>query len=99
MTVHGAFTYGLPGESQKQMLDTRRFIKSLPFDSVQESGTAVIEGTPLDTLMREGRLEKYEGAVFDSTYRVQFDGHKKLESILKSTRTPGIRVPKGATKE
>ena len=99
MTVHGAFTYGLPGETEEQMLDTRRFIKSLSFDSVQESGTAVIEGTPLDTLIREGRLEKYEGAVLDSTYRVQLDGHKKLESMLKSTRTPGVRVVEEARKE
>ena len=40
MTVHGTFTYGLPGETQEQMLDTKRFIASLPFDTYQESGTA-----------------------------------------------------------
>jgi radical SAM superfamily enzyme YgiQ (UPF0313 family) len=31
MTVHGTFTYGLPGETKEQMLETKKLIKSLPF--------------------------------------------------------------------
>jgi radical SAM superfamily enzyme YgiQ (UPF0313 family) len=92
MTVHGAFTYGLPGETEEQMMDTRRYIQSLPFDSVQESGTAVIEGTPLDTLLKQSHLEKYEGAVIDSEYKIESDGQKKLESIEKSKHTPGLKL-------
>jgi radical SAM superfamily enzyme YgiQ (UPF0313 family) len=83
ISVHGTFTYGLPGETREQMLDTRNFIKSLPFDSVQESGTAEIEGTPLHTLRTTGHLEGYAGAVVDSGYDRQLDGSKKWQSIVK----------------
>jgi len=77
MSVHGTFTYGLPGETKEQMLDTKRFIERLPFDSVQESGAAEIEGTPLHTLRQQGRLEKYQGARLDEDYAVMADGSKK----------------------
>jgi len=92
MAVHGAFTYGLPGETQEQMNDTRRFIASLPFDSVQESGTAVIEGTPLDSLLKRSHLEKYECAVADGGYKIESDGQKKMESLSKTKQTPGRKV-------
>ena len=92
MAVHGAFTYGLPGETQEQMNDTRRFIASLPFDSVQESGTAVIEGTPLDSLLKRSHLEKYEGAVADGGYKIESDGQKKMESLSKTKQTPGRKM-------
>lgn len=86
MTVHGTFTYGLPGETQKQMLDTRRYIRSLPFDTHQESGTAEIEGTPLHTLRLTGSLAKYGNAKIDSNYDRQKDGNKKWQSIVKHLR-------------
>ena len=38
MTVHGTFTYGLPGETASQMFDTKRYIASLGLDTLQESG-------------------------------------------------------------
>ena len=34
MTIHGTFTYGLPGETPPQMVQTKNYIASLPFDSV-----------------------------------------------------------------
>lgn len=83
MTVHGTFTYGLPGETAEQMRDTKRFIASLPFDSVQESGTAEIEGTPLAELRRRQRLTKYEGAVLDQAYDRHLDGNKKFQELSK----------------
>lgn len=83
MTIHGTFTYGLPGETKDQMMQTKRFIKSLPFDSVQESGTAEIEGTPLHRLRLEGSLKRYGGATIDSTYTVMSDGQEKARTILK----------------
>ncbi len=46
MTVHGTFTYGLPGETSEQMQDTKRYLHSLGLDTWQESGTAEIEGSP-----------------------------------------------------
>ena len=87
MTVHGTFTYGLPGETKEQMLQTKRFIESLPFDSYQESGTAEIEGTPLATLREKGHLDAYEGATMDATYRHAVDGNKKWQSLIEELQT------------
>lgn len=83
MIVHGTFTYGLPGESREQMQDTKRFIMSLPFDTIQESGCAAIEGTPLDTLSRLGHLDKYSGAQMDDSFVHQTDGAKKLNQLVR----------------
>lgn len=82
MTVHGTFTYGLPGETTEQMQDTKRFIASLPFDSVQESGTAEIEGTPLHTLRTTGKLAAYGAAHMDKNYTREKDGMKKFEKTI-----------------
>ncbi len=82
--VHGTFTYGLPGETPGQMQDTRRYIASLPFDSYQESGTAVMDGTPLDTLLHQGRLEKYSGACVADDFRAESDGSKKIERMIRA---------------
>ncbi len=82
MTVHGTFTYGLPGETKEQMMDTKRFIASLPFDSIQESGTAEIEGTPLHTLRSTGKLAAYAAANMDQGYVRQADGARKFESVI-----------------
>jgi radical SAM superfamily enzyme YgiQ (UPF0313 family) len=86
MTVHGTFTYGLPGETLEQMKDTRRFLESLPLDSVQESGTAEIEGTPLHSLRRSGRLAAYAGARLDATYRREVDGNQKFQKLVQELR-------------
>jgi radical SAM superfamily enzyme YgiQ (UPF0313 family) len=87
MTVHGTFTYGLPGETREQMVDTTRFIESLPFDSIQTSGTAEIEGTPLHTLRTKGKLAKYEGAHIDDGYRVETDGSRKWLRLVQELQT------------
>lgn len=81
MTVHGTFTYGLPGETPEQMQDTKRYIASLPFDSVQESGTAEIEGTPLATLRKTGALAAYTSAKMDENYERLADGNKKYQHL------------------
>lgn len=86
MTVHGTFTYGLPGETQAQMRDTKRFVASLPFDSVQESGTAEIEGTPLHTLTQTGSLPAYDGAHLDEEYMRETDGSRKWEKLARQFR-------------
>lgn len=87
MTVHGTFTYGLPGETPEQMLDTKRFIASLPFDTYQESGTAEIEGTPLHALREKGQLDRYQGATMDGNYQRQVDGNKKFQGLVESLRS------------
>jgi radical SAM superfamily enzyme YgiQ (UPF0313 family) len=90
MTVHGTFTYGLPGESPEEMVQTKLFIKDLGLDSVQESGCAVIEGTPLHSLENIGSLSRYRGATISEGFDSVSDGNLKLESIFKSKRSPGV---------
>jgi len=83
MKIHGTFTYGLPGETKEQMMDTKKYIESLPFDSVQESGTAEIEGTPLHELRKRGRLSEYSGAEISKNYIIDIDGNEKWDKIDK----------------
>ena len=82
MSVHGTFTYGLPGETKDQMIETKNFISNTNFNTVQESGTAEIEGTPLHTLNKK-ELKNYPGASINSTYDRQKDGGKKWQSLVK----------------
>jgi radical SAM superfamily enzyme YgiQ (UPF0313 family) len=84
LTVHGTFTYGLPGETQAQMLDTRRYADSLGLDTRQESGCAEIEGTPLHTLSSAGTLRRYAGAKMDDGYSRETDGRLKMERLAKA---------------
>lgn len=84
MSVHGTFTYGLPGETHEHMMDTRRFIEAVGFDTYQESGTAEIEGAPLHTLSQTGHLDGYAGARADTHYSRQIDGNVKFQQIAKS---------------
>ena len=81
MTVHGTFTYGLPGETREQMADTKRYIATLGLDTYQESGCAEIEGTPLHTLGTGKPLERYSGARLDDNYLVERDGAVKLQKL------------------
>jgi radical SAM superfamily enzyme YgiQ (UPF0313 family) len=83
MKIHGTFTFGLPGETKEQMQDTQDFIDSLPFDSVQRSGTAEIEGTPLATLSKEGALPAYEAATIDENYQISTDGKVKWHQLAR----------------
>ena len=46
MNVHDTFTYGLPGETPAQRLETARYRDSLRLDTYQQSGTAELEGMP-----------------------------------------------------
>ena len=83
MSVHGTFTYGLPGETKEDMIMTKKFINDTNFSTVQESGTAEIEGTPLHTLINEEKLATYPGAIADKNYDRQKDGGKKWQSLVK----------------
>jgi radical SAM superfamily enzyme len=79
--VHGTFTYGLPGETHEQMMDTKRYIATLGLDTLQESGCAEIEGTPLHTLSSTQTLEKYAGAKIDAAYSRERDGRRKFDRL------------------
>ena len=84
MTLHGTFTFGLPGETPDQMRDTEQYMASLPLDSCQRSGCAEIEGAPLHTLGRGTRLKAYPGARLDENYSRETDGQKKFEKLLNA---------------
>jgi radical SAM superfamily enzyme YgiQ (UPF0313 family) len=84
MTVHGTFTYGLPGETTEQMMDTKRYRESLELDTCQESGCAEIEGTPLHSLATQSSLAKYSGAKLDEGYLRETDGRVKFDKIRAS---------------
>jgi radical SAM superfamily enzyme YgiQ (UPF0313 family) len=84
MTVHGTFTYGLPGETTEQMMDTKRYRESLGLDTCQESGCAEIEGTPLHSLATQSSLAKYSGAKLDEGYLRETDGRVKFDKIRAS---------------
>lgn len=90
ITVHGTFTYGLPGETPEQMQDTKHYLHSLGLDTWQESGTAEIEGAPLHTLAHKGSLGKYEGAQIDRGYQRAQDGNVKFQELTR-------RLQSGAT--
>lgn len=83
MTLHGTFTFGLPGETNEQMADTRRYIESIPFDSTQTSGCAEIEGTPLHTLAQGKSIKNYSGARFSDDYIRDSDGANKMRKIIQ----------------
>jgi radical SAM superfamily enzyme YgiQ (UPF0313 family) len=84
MTIHGTFTYGLPGETREQMQDTRRFIESLPFNTYQESGCAEVVGTPLHHVATHGASEIYPGAKPSASYIQDVDGNRKWLDMIKS---------------
>lgn len=86
MTVHGTFTYGLPGETVENMRRTKQYINSLPFDSIQESGTAEIEGTPLAKLRSAGSLEAYPEANLPAITPVYLDGRKRALDVIIELR-------------
>ncbi len=81
MSVHGTFTFGLPGETREQMQDTKRYLASLPLDSYQQSGAAEIEGTPLHTLSSTGKLDAYAAARLDPAYVREADGTRKFRQV------------------
>lgn len=73
MTVHGTFTYGHPGETKEQMQETRAFIQSMPLNSWQESGTALLGSTPLATMEEQGKIA--------ASFSRETDGNKKFNEI------------------
>lgn len=81
---HGTFMAGNPTETKEEMEMTYRLIKrciAAGMTSHQLSGTALIDGTPLDTIRRIGPLKKYPGAVIDKDFDQERDGVKKANHI------------------
>ncbi|MCC6194794.1 MAG: hypothetical protein IT518_10045, partial [Burkholderiales bacterium] len=70
-----------PGETVEQMQDTKRYIATLGLDTLQESGCAEIEGTPLHTLSQERSLRKYAGAKLTDDHVRERDGRVKFDRL------------------
>lgn len=91
LTVHTTWTVGLPGETPVQQNETLRMIERLYAagltQSHQLSGTALIEGTPLDTLARKGALAAYPGAS-TSGFAIDGDGQRKIETMGRALMAP-----------
>lgn len=79
MTVHGTFTIGLPGETLEQMSETLRFADSLPLDSKQVSGTALMDGTPLKSLLKNSSDKNFN---LDNRDDDLFDGNKRSRHLI-----------------
>ncbi len=82
--VHTTWTVGLPGETPEQRRETVALIESMYLDGShtthQLSGTATIDGTPLDHIAKGEKLEKYDGATSEG-FVVSPDGQLKVEGM------------------
>lgn len=91
LNVHTTWTVGLPGETPAQSNETLRMIERLYAAGLHQthqlSGTALIEGTPLDTLSKQGTLTAYPGASM-AGFVVDGDGQHKIEGMQKALPAP-----------
>lgn len=87
MSVHATLTLGLPGETMEEQQMTRDFIPYLyetgAIDTHQLSGTATIEGTPLQAIADGAALKAFPGAIAGSTFEKTHDGVMKIEGLSK----------------
>lgn len=73
LSVHTTWTLGHPGETKEQMQATMEFIKTVPHNSLQISGTALLDGTP------NAEQDKKSGLPTD--YNRTTEGNAKLKEI------------------
>lgn len=84
INIHTTWTVGLPGETKEQQALTlntiERFYRLGVHTTHQLSGTAVVDGTPLDRIAHGEKLSKYDGATPDGFVPMS-DGQRKIESM------------------
>lgn len=82
LKVHTTWTVGLPGETPPQANETLRMIERLYASGLHQthqlSGTATIEGTPLDKIAQGKDLPAYPGASNEG-FAITGDGQAKVE--------------------
>ncbi len=82
LKVHTTWTVGLPGETPQQANETLRMIERLYHAGLHQthqlSGTATIEGTPLDKVAQGLSLKAYPGATNEG-FQIMGDGQAKVE--------------------
>lgn len=85
--VHTTWTVGLPGETHEQVNETLSLIgqmyQSGAHTTHQLSGTATVEGTPLNAIAHGQKLEKYDGAIADERFVISPDGQQKIEAMAR----------------
>ncbi len=84
--VHTTWTVGLPGETEEQRQKTLAMIETMYLDGShttnQLSGTATVDGTPLDRISKGMHLRKYDGATNEG-FESSPDGQSKIEHMAK----------------
>lgn len=84
LAVHVTLSYGHPGETREEMMQTRAYLEDLKrigVDTWQESGVAHLEGTPLDMISQGETLKRFPGAKMDGDYIKDHDGAKKFARL------------------
>lgn len=89
LKVHTTWTVGLPGETPMQANETLRMIERLYTKGLhhthQLSGTATIEGTPMDKIAQGQKLKAYPGASNEGL-AIMGDGQDKIEKMGRALR-------------
>lgn len=92
LEVHTTWTVGLPGERPEEHSATIEMIRRLYAKGLhtthQLSGTATIEGTPLDLMTRQGPLKAYPEAIPDQSFVKTGDGQAKAEYLAGRALPP-----------
>lgn len=82
LKVHTTWTVGLPGETPAEANETLRMIERLYSAGLHQthqlSGTATIEGTPMDSIAQGKTLKAYPGATNEGLV-ITGDGQAKVE--------------------
>jgi radical SAM superfamily enzyme YgiQ (UPF0313 family) len=90
LKVHTTWTIGLPGETPAQANETLRMIERLYDKGLHQthqlSGTATIEGTPMDKIAQGQKLKGYPGATNEGLM-ITGDGQAKVE-LMASRALP-----------
>lgn len=87
LKVHTTWTVGLPGETPTQANETLRMIERLYTAGLHQthqlSGTATIEGTPMDKIAQGQSLKAYPGASNEGLM-ISGDGQAKVEHMARA---------------
>jgi hypothetical protein len=73
LSVHTTWTLGHPGETKEQIQATMDFIKTVPHNSLQISGTALLDGTP--------NSEDDKKGLIPLDYNRTTEGNAKLKEV------------------
>lgn len=77
LKVHGCFMIGAPGETRESALQTIKFAKSIPMDTVQFTGITVYPGTEMyDQARQEGCLITHDWTEWLNTDKEQITNLK-----------------------